>query len=249
MSDAALPDDANPVYDGRVIFHCDLVLGGCPAGQKCAYVVIATQPTVAGDTECVADGTVGPDEPCLRQPALVDGGTGTDNCEAGLWCNERGVCQRICERFGEECSPTEACWPATLNGQDIFGTSHGLCYPSCDPVNQDCGASQTCYVSISFGVGRCSEPVGSAMHGATCGTIDACASGLGCVLRDSPAGENLVCAAFCDPVASPGSPTHCDTIVGADYECRSLIDFWPEYSARWIFGSEVGVCVDPVVWP
>lgn len=247
--DAGGPVDAVMV-DSHTVIDCDLVTNGCPNAQKCAFVVTQTDPTFAGGPECVPDGTVEAGGSCEWQPPLAEGGSGTDNCKAGLWCGDAGVCRPVCDGIQDLCDPSDACWTATYQQQPILGPWLGECVPNCDPVSQDCGGSLGCFVGLTVGAGRCVEPASGNTQGDVCTSIHDCAVGFGCSVLDQPAGSNVTCAAFCDPAAMTGAPTHCDTILGAGYECRVLADLWPEYSSDWVLiDNGVGVCVDPLIWP
>jgi hypothetical protein len=77
-----LPLDSGPVVTPA---QCDpLTQTGCPANEKCTWILDALMPEYVGHVGCAPDGTANAGEPCMYG---APGATGYDLCKRGLVCS------------------------------------------------------------------------------------------------------------------------------------------------------------------
>jgi hypothetical protein len=224
--DAGMPDvdaggDAGP--------ECDPVLQtGCGADEKCTWVVGASG-SAAGDTRCVADGTV-----ALFQPCTESAGGVADDCAAGGLCVAGEEfpgpnCVAICSMASTV--PPQFCRVRTDVFDDRPGVGHRD-YVPCSLALHDCPPDQGCYRWMSGellpGLDAChAEQPGAGVAGASCTGQRDCARYHGCI--------DGSCERLClDVAGNPGNPdvcpagTACTTVtafpglgIGADIDlCR-----------------------------
>ena len=198
---------------------CDLVAQtGCAASEKCTFIIDQQTPLI-GHVGCTQNGSMLGGTGC----AFVHGGPlcaeslMTDDCMAGSFCNDAGVCELFCT---DSCPPNNVC--KTHDAPSVGG----LCDPTCDPLTQirvedqapACGAGSAiapttgCY-SDDFQTFTCATtPLGRGLttplvDRAPCTAADGCA-GLsnGCepgyvpLLTDSTGSTQIDCTALCAPL-------------------------------------------------
>lgn len=135
--------DSGPGTDGGG--QCNpLTQAGCGAGQKCSWVIDATDPQYVGHTACVQDGTKAIGDACTFGAA---GSTGFDDCKAGGVCSgfgmpgQQGTCKAVCDNAGGQpmCDATHVC----VTYSDLFETgatsppAAGVCDHACDPLTDN----------------------------------------------------------------------------------------------------------------
>lgn len=217
---------------------CDPVAQtGCNAGEKCSQVVLTADPEPPIETRCVAAGSQGEFDACSYGDP---GNAGFDDCEAGLLCFG-GVCLGICSADPDSCPTIASCQEGTGIFADRPGT--GVCFVDCDPLGQDCPEGASCFVTVIDGDRICAETNPGQDQGATCMFANDCAAGHGCLLIQSEVDSTLTCAFFCDPEG--GSPS-CAEGPGATFACERIVDFYADVDH---LGSDLGFCVDPLVFP
>lgn len=178
---------------------CDLVSGGCAAGEHCTLTTDSTSWYVK---ECIAvqSTTVADGELCTRP----NGKVGEDNCEAGSFCAFWGLAASN--------PPTRQCFPLCEAAADCAAGSQcqaiapsyprgGLCTTICDPFDAGtCPADTNCHGERSQVDGSpawlCGR-VGTVAAGGECTpTFDDCALGLGCAF--DPTDGTGRCGVKCD---------------------------------------------------
>lgn len=156
VSDAPAPDATSvdaPSADAGA--SCD-PLGtpgaqGCGVGERCTWIVLDGT-TDAGAVGCVPDGPVFAGGACSWG---TPGGTGFDDCHAGLVCIS-GRCASVCalDAAGSGCTAGSTC--ARYDGLFADGAEDpvaGACAADCDPILQtrtsddaECGTGLGCYL-------------------------------------------------------------------------------------------------------
>lgn len=157
--------------------QCNPLLNtGCPASQKCTWLIDALMPNYVGHIGCAPDGAKNVGETCTYGPA---GELGYDDCKFGGVCTNfrnpmtttSGVCKAVCDQQGgmPACDDSHVC-VVYANLFDLGETSPaaaGVCNVSCSPLADNdfdgsgtgltksgttCGsAAEGCYGSPSAG--------------------------------------------------------------------------------------------------
>ncbi len=145
----ACSDDAKKVTvvmpDATV--QCNPLLNtGCPANQKCAWLVDAIMPNYVGHIGCAPDGTKNIGESCTYGAA---GETGFDDCKFGGVCTNfrnpmttpTGTCKAVCDQQGGSpaCDSSHVC-VVYSNLYDLGETTPaaaGVCNVSCNPLEDN----------------------------------------------------------------------------------------------------------------
>lgn len=210
---------------------------GCSAGQKCSQVTLSAEPEPPLETRCVQAGTQAKFETCSHGDP---GDSGFDDCEAGLICFG-GACQEICSADPDSCPADATCQEGPGIFPDRPGT--GLCLVQCDPLVQNCPEDSGCFVTLAGGDRICAEPNLGQEQGSACMFANDCETGHGCLLIRSELDSALTCAFFCNPAG--GSPT-CAEGPGSAFNCIRIVDFYDDADR---FGSDLGFCVDPRIFP
>jgi len=131
--------DAPP---GDATSTCDvLTQSGCPALEKCTWIVDATTPYYVGHIGCALDGSAQVGAACEFGAA---GATGYDSCQKGAVCSTfqhpmtTGVCEPICDQQGgsPSCDAAHACIvePNLFSTGSSTPAAAGVCETTCDPL-------------------------------------------------------------------------------------------------------------------
>ena len=114
---------------------------GCGFGEKCTWVIDATDPQYVGHIGCVPDGTKVIGDACSFG---VPGATGYDDCSAGGVCsafgasNTPGICKQVCDGVGGDpmCDAAHACvtYPLLFSTGATSPPAAGVCDQRCDPL-------------------------------------------------------------------------------------------------------------------
>jgi hypothetical protein len=121
-----------------------LMQTGCNAGEKCSWIIDATDPQYVGHVGCVMDGTKNVGDACTFGAA---GATGFDDCKAGGVCSQfstpgtEGVCKQVCDNAGGDpmCDANHVC----VTYSRLFSTgatspaAAGVCDLACDPLEDN----------------------------------------------------------------------------------------------------------------
>jgi hypothetical protein len=149
---------------------------GCPADQKCTWILDALTPQYVGHVGCVPDGDKGIGDTCTYGPP---GETGYDDCAAGGVCTNfrdptmtpSGYCKQVCDQqgTGTQCDDTHVCviYSNLFDLGENTPAAAGVCNLACNPfddndydgsgsdltrVGTTCGsATEGCYGSPSYG--------------------------------------------------------------------------------------------------
>ena len=222
-TDTDTDTDTNPTL-------CDPVAqDGCDAGEKCAAVTSGDPPV--SSTQCVEDGTVPEGSPCASRA------DGADDCVAGFTCIG-GECTTICTTEPDSCGAGRACQRYSGMFDDREGI--GACVATCDPLAQECGdAGEACYLTPYAGYSTCASSHAPGVQGEACIYVNDCSEGYGCLVPSAQGAGDAVCAAFCD--TRDGDPG-----CGVGFDCYSLQQVYDDSFTPY---PEIGVCLDPSVWP
>ena len=230
---------------------CDpLANSGCAADEKCSLVVEATEPVLLSRTACVPDGDVAIGDACttaFANAGPLAQGQGFDNCVGGAFC-VRDVCTEICELDIAQNIDTcpdgvKACGLYTDIFDDVTSVEVGLCDPVCQLFEVDsCAAEEACYLSLFTGAATCSSNRSQLAAGTECSGLNACNSGLGCILQDQQ--QQLSCTPYCqtaDGLTLAGET--CAAALGGvgTAECVQINLFYNNVSR---VGDQFGMCVD-----
>jgi hypothetical protein len=205
---------------------------GCDAGEKCTWLNVSEDdpatpaPDAIGKTDCVPDGTAAIGEACIPGGDQLSGGTGTDDCAKGGYCEgpaTGGICIPICTGTPDSCGDAAICTQYFAMFDDLGAdTSVGLCNPTCNPVTQlgangmrdpaytDCAENEGCYVSLLVGKASCAGVPAEAVEAkqndpcygpdaSTC-YLNGCAQGYMSFTSTDADTDDSVCNAFCTPV-------------------------------------------------
>jgi hypothetical protein len=125
---------------GRAICS-PLTQAGCQSGEKCSWIVDATDPQYVGHTGCVPDGAKHIGDTCIFGAA---GAIGYDDCQRGGVCSTfgqpgtTGVCKQVCDNAGGDpaCDATHVCvsYPLLFSTGSTSPAAGGLCDVACDPL-------------------------------------------------------------------------------------------------------------------
>jgi hypothetical protein len=213
---------------------CDAVAQtGCNPGEKCTFVEDELNP---GEflSYCRPDGAQPLGASCTSDP------DGLDECTAGLYCVS-GVCEEICSVAPDSCPNGFQC--TALSG---FPSGVGYCDVACNPLADPtgCPVDEACYIVLNSASTTCANVFSPGTQGDSCEFINACASGFGCILPNSPTNPTgLECAFICDAVGG-GGPT-CAEGPGPSYVCAQINQFYSDADG---VPDAWGMCVDPVEW-
>jgi hypothetical protein len=247
LSVAALACSGNPRNgDGGIDAGptaCNMVTQApCPAGQRCAWVVVSADGGTMGYAWCMADGTVSAGNPCsVGAPGPT---TGFDNCVHGTSCflgvDGGYTCQVVCSLSPDSC-PTLSHCAAYANFLNNPGTApqFGVCEESCNPITQylgtapACGSpnpaapSMGCYGAPNgnFSCARNLYPnntegtcAGSAGPGQP--FLNGCATGFVPLLLTPACSNDATCTAYCQPgPTSSSSIANAAGLAGSAYTC------------------------------
>nr|MDQ3035303.1 hypothetical protein [Myxococcota bacterium] len=179
----------------------------CGASQRCAPIALGLSASVPIVSACVRIGDRARDQAC------VTGGSGIDDCGAGLTCSAGSlgddmlVCRPICSASAD-CAAGEACRWYALTAPPV-----GYCIPGCTLFGTECPAFATCDGATTL------DAAGAIEDGLACRAIgttapgEVCHRSIDCTADHSCArvGTDYVCAPLCDD-------TH--PCVGAGEICR-----------------------------
>jgi hypothetical protein len=224
-------DVADPVCD-------PVAQTGCDPGEKCTFIPDEVNPDEF-HTFCGPDGTGQLGGACANDPV-----SGLDDCVAGLFCLN-GICQEICSSAPDSCPSGYSC-TEFVNPVLVDAPGTGFCLVECNPLAEPtgCGEGEACYIRLDQQSTTCEAPFTSATQGAACAFINACASGYGCLLPNSPVNPTgSECAFICD-AAGGGGPA-CAEGSEPSYVCVQLNRFYPQYAD---LPDAYGMCVDPGEW-
>lgn len=168
----------------------------CDSGDRCAPVNLGADAPVPIVSACVREGAIDEGGACT-----VGGGSGTDDCGAGLTCtagslgDDMLVCRRLCRAAGE-CEAGEACRWYAFTAPPI-----GYCVPACTLFGDECPSYATCDgatvldASGAIADGLACRARGTTGEGEVCHRTIDCDAGLSC--RSAGAAE-ATCRALCD---------------------------------------------------
>ena len=121
-----------------------LMQTGCNAGEKCTWIIDATDPQYVGHVGCVMDGTKNVGDACTFGPA---GATGYDDCKAGGVCSQfstpgtQGVCKQVCDNAGGDpmCDANHVCvtYSRLFSTGSTSPAAAGVCDLACDPLEDN----------------------------------------------------------------------------------------------------------------
>jgi hypothetical protein len=166
---------------------------GCPAQQKCTWLLDALMPNYVGHIGCAPEGAVAVGGACMYG---APGETGYDDCVGGSVCSNfrgtaPGVCKSICDQQGgtPACDSTHVCvvYSNLFDLGETTPAAAGVCNVACNPLTDNdydgvqtafdktgttCGsAAEGCYGSPSGGTAppsgwACTRDIhyGSATH-------------------------------------------------------------------------------------
>ena len=217
---------------------CDpLKQTGCPANEKCTWLIDAIAPNYVGHVGCAPAGAGAVGETCKY------GGQGTmgyDDCGKGLVCgNYRGgycpaAAARACMK-NTDCNPGEGC------------TVDGLCAKRC-VVDGDCDAGGTCMGNTDVCKTVCDQL--EAAGNAACDSSHACViySALFSTGDTTPAAAG-VCDTKCDPFADndfDGAGTSSNktgTTCGSNQGCYGYPSFGTAPVTNWTCTRDINIKV------
>ena len=163
------------VVQPDVTMQCNPLLNtGCPAMQKCTWLLDALMPNYVGHIGCAADGTKQLGEACMYG---APGETGYDDCVHGTVCSNfrgtaPGICKQVCDQQGgmPACDASHVCviYSNLFDLGDTTPAAAGVCNTACSPLTDNdfdgmgsdlpnrtahvCGsAAEGCYGSPSYG--------------------------------------------------------------------------------------------------
>jgi hypothetical protein len=139
-----VPDGSNGSDGGTVLTCSPLTQMGCQAGEKCTWIIDATDPQYVGHVGCVPDGTADVGAACMFGAA---GATGYDDCKAGGVCSQfstpgtAGVCKQVCDNAGGDpmCDANHVCvtYSRLFSTGDTSPAAAGVCDLACDPLQDN----------------------------------------------------------------------------------------------------------------
>jgi hypothetical protein len=173
VNDSGTPDEFVACPRNRTGVCNPLTQAGCPAGEKCTWILNALEPQYVGHIGCVPDGTAAVGEACRYGPPGCDG---YDNCREGAVCSDfqggEGICKQICDQQGgfPECDAQHTCvvYSGLFTTGETTPAAAGVCDLACNPLTDNdfdgsgtastkttsaCGSDPTigCYGYPSFG--------------------------------------------------------------------------------------------------
>lgn len=172
----ACSDDKKPimVVTPDATMQCNPLLNtGCPANQKCTWLLDALMPNYVGHIGCAPAGTAALGGTCMYG---APGETGYDNCVGGTVCSNftgsaPGICKQICDQQGgmPACDQDHVCviYARLFDLGETTPAAAGVCNVGCNPLDDndfdgsgsDLGrvgtkcptANEGCYGSPSYG--------------------------------------------------------------------------------------------------
>jgi hypothetical protein len=166
----------------------------CESTDRCAPVALGLSSSVPIASACVRRGDRARDEAC------VTGGSGVDDCGAGLTCSAGSlgddmlVCRPIC-RAGGDCAAGEACRWYALTAPPV-----GYCVPGCTLFGTECPSFATCDGATALDAagavvdGLACRAIGTTAPGEICHRSIDCTEGHSCARL----GTDYVCLPLCD---------------------------------------------------
>ncbi|WP_236607179.1 hypothetical protein [Sandaracinus amylolyticus] len=180
----------------RALDHaCCVADDECTAEERCAPVNLGLDAPAPIVSACVRRGAAMAGEACTV------GGSGTDDCGAGLTCtagslgDDMIVCRSICRDDGE-CGEGQACRWYALTAPPV-----GYCVPSCTRFGTECPSFATCDGATVLDAegaitdGLACRAIGTTPSGEICHRSVDCPADHACTRAGAPEAR---CRPFCD---------------------------------------------------